>query len=76
VTDLGEREDLGQNPAYAAIAKKMIARLAYHGSTGPMPAYIWNDKGVWSENVNEMCLASVQSGCLEPLDASSGLIQL
>ena len=32
--DLGERNDLGANPAYQEIAQKIADRLAYHGSTG------------------------------------------
>jgi hypothetical protein len=67
--DIGERNDLGGNPAYQEIAKKIAARLAYHGSTGPMPAYIWPNKAEFQANLNEMCLASMASGYVEPLDA-------
>ena len=69
--DIGERDDLGQNPAYQAIAQKIAARLKWHGSTGPLPAYIWPDLEVWATKVDEMCNASVKSGYLEPLDANS-----
>jgi hypothetical protein len=69
--DIGERDDLGQNPAYQAIAEKIAARLKWHGSTGPLPAYIWPDLEVWATKVDEMCNASVKSGYLEPLDANS-----
>lgn len=62
--------------AFQSIAKEMAARLEYHGSTGPMPAYIWNDVDEWNANVNQMCLASVATGFLEPLDASAGLVDL
>ena len=67
-SDIGERTDLGGNPAYQVLAQKMAARLAYHGSTGPMPAYIWTNRTVLATKLNEMCLASVQSGYVEPLD--------
>ena len=67
-SDIGERTDLGGNPAYQVLAQKMVARLAYHGSTGPMPAYIWTNRTVLATKLNEMCLASVQSGYVEPLD--------
>lgn len=67
----GERDDLGQNPAYQEIAQTIAARLKYHGATGPLPAYIWPDLGVWSTKVGEMCAASLKSGALEPLDAAA-----
>eukprot|EP01052_Picozoa_sp_SAG31_P001575 SAG31_NODE_53_length_30139_cov_31.002197_17_plen_106_part_00 len=66
-SDIGEREDLALNPAYRPLAEKILARLKYHGTTGPKPAFIWPED-VWSSKVNEMCLASVKSGFLEPLD--------
>ena len=37
-SDIGERNDLGPNPAFKPIAQKIAARLRYHASTGPMPA--------------------------------------
>ena len=81
-SDIGERDDLGQNPAFQGIARKIAARLKYHGSTGPLPAWIW-PVDEWDEKVDEMCEASVATGFLEPLDATgarpnphSGLIQL
>jgi len=66
--DLGEQNDLGQDPAYQAIAKKIAARLAYHGSTGPLPAYIWPNSTEWEEKVNDECRAAVASGYVQPLD--------
>merc|ERR1712166_1078362 len=61
--DIGERNDLGANPQYQEIAQKIAARLKYHGSTGPMPAYIYEDKQEFSSKINDMCVASVKSGC-------------
>ena len=67
-SDIGERSDLGGNPAYQAIARKMAARLAYHASTGPMPAYIWPNGTEFKEKHDERCAASVKSGYIEPID--------
>jgi hypothetical protein len=66
--DIGERDDLGSNPAYQQIATAIAARLAYHGTTGPMPAYIWTDPTEYKQKQNDMCLASVKSGVVEPID--------
>ena len=74
-SDIGERNDLGQNPAYQEIAQKIAGRLKYHASTGPMPAWIWPIT-TWKQKVNDMCLASTASGFLEPLDAMGGLKKL
>ena len=71
--DIGERDDLGQNPAYQAIAKAIAARLRFHGASGPLPAYIWPNLTEWHGKVDDMCAASLKSGALEPLDASAGL---
>ena len=65
-SDLGERSDLGQNPAFQALAAKMAARLAYHASTGPMPAYIW-PADTFKVKKAERCAASAVSGYIEPL---------
>ena len=65
--DIGERHDLGGNPAYQSIAKKIAARLAYHGSTGPMPAYIW-PTSEFAEKVEDLCVNARKSGYVEPLD--------
>ena len=67
-SDIGEQNDLGQNPAFQDIAKSIADRLAYHGSTGPMPAYIWNDPDEWKSKVNDLCVSSLATGCVEPLD--------
>merc|ERR1740117_2715424 len=65
-SDIGERSDLGANPAYQDIAQKMADRLKYHGSTGPMPAYIWDPAGpTFKEKQNDACLQSVKSGFIE-----------
>lgn len=72
-SDIGERNDLGQNPAYQDIAKKIAARLQYHGSTGPMPAYIW-PADQFKEKANEQCLQSLKSGYVEPIDADVTLL--
>eukprot|EP00935_MAST-01C_sp_MAST-1C-sp1_P000894 g894.t1 len=66
-SDLGERNDLGSNPAFQSIAEKMATRLQYHGSTGPMPAYIW-PVSQFGQKAEELCRASVESGYVEPLD--------
>ena len=76
-SDIGERDDLGTNPAYRAIAEKIAARLRYHGSTGPMPAYIWPPSSAeWKAKQEEFCLASSASGYVEPLDAGDGVTLL
>eukprot|EP00756_Hemistasia_phaeocysticola_P045614 Hpha_TRINITY_DN19361_c0_g1::TRINITY_DN19361_c0_g1_i1::g.81248::m.81248/K12375/ARSI_J; arylsulfatase I/J len=67
-SDIAEQHDLGQDPSYQDIAKKIAARLAYHGSTGPLPAYIWPE-AEWQQKVDEECQAAVKSGYIEPLDA-------
>ena len=36
-----------------------------------MPAYIWTDKTVLENKLNDMCLASVRSGYVEPIDANT-----
>lgn len=66
-SDIGERNDLGSNQDYQDIAQRMADRLKYHGSTGPMPAYIW-PLPEWQLKTNELCKASVASGYVEPLD--------
>ena len=70
-SDLGERNDLGGNPAFQEIAQKMAARLKYHASTGPMPAYIWTDPQEYKEKRAERCAASAKSGYVEPIDLAS-----
>ena len=67
-SDIGERTDLGQDPAFQGIAQKMATRLQYHASTGPMPAVIWPDPAEYKQNHNEMCAASVKSGYIQPID--------
>jgi hypothetical protein len=68
-SDIGERTDLGGNPAFQELAQKMADRLKYHGTTGPMPAYIWPlDGALWKEKQNDACLQSVKSGYIEPVD--------
>jgi len=68
-SDIGERNDLGANPAYQAIAQRIAARLKYHGTTGPMPAYIWPPKSnQWAAKQDEFCRASAATGYVEPLD--------
>ena len=66
--DIGERDDLGQSPAYQAIAETIAARLKHHGATGPPPAYIWPDLEEFQSNIEKICAASLKSGILEPLD--------
>ena len=69
--DVGERNDLGQNPVYQEIAQKIAARLKYHGSTGPMPAYIWalpEQKPELDDALNTMCLNALATGFAEPVD--------
>ena len=73
-SDLGERNDLGQNPAFQEIAQKMAARLQYHASTGPMPAYIWPNATVFKEKKAERCAASVISGYIEPIGTTTLLL--
>ena len=34
-----------------------------------MPAYIWTNDAILSDKLNEMCLNSVKSGYVEPVDA-------
>ena len=50
----------------------MAARLQYHGSTGPMPAYIWSNVTQYKEKVAERCADSAQSGYIEPIDLLEG----
>ena len=68
--DIGERIDLGSNPAYQDIAEKIAARLAYHGSTGPMPAYIW-PTSAFPAKVDQLCANARKTGYVEPLDLDS-----
>lgn len=71
--DIGERTDLGANPGYQDLAQKMADRLKYHGSTGPMPAFIWPPgSDVWKEKQNDACLQSIKSGYIEPVDLNTG----
>jgi hypothetical protein len=68
-SDIGERSDLGSNPAYQELAHKMAARLRYHASTGPMPAFIWQPSDpLWIVKRNDACVQSVKSGFIEPID--------
>jgi hypothetical protein len=46
----------------------MAARLQYHASTGPMPAFIWPNATEFKEKRAERCAASVESGYVEPID--------
>lgn len=70
--DLGEQHDLAGDPRFTALAAKLSARLAYHGSTGPPPAYIWSDTKVWHDKVfegpNSLCERSERTGVVQPLD--------
>ena len=61
--EMMEAEKLRQKKALAA---KMAARLAYHASTGPMPAYIW-PADLFKVKKAERCAASAVSGYIEPL---------
>ena len=70
--DLGERQDLAQDPAYKEIAANLTERLAYHAATGPPPAYLWPDADDWkTKGVEPLCAASETSGHVEPLDVSA-----
>lgn len=68
--DIGERNDLGSNPVFQAIAQKIAARLKYHASTGPMPAYIWSNMTEFKEKTAIACAASKISGYTEPIDVN------
>lgn len=72
-SDLGEQVDLAGLEAYNSLAEKMLARLKYHASTGPPPAYIWPVEQMPSKMV-ELCKNSVTSGFMEPLDANEALV--
>ena len=79
--DIGEQTDLAPNPGYKPLAEKMLARLRWHGSTGPPPAYIWpgtlssgtvpasGSSPGFEENLAQLCDAASVSGFMEPLKA-------
>ena len=79
--DIGEQTDLAPNPVYKPLAEKMLARLRWHGSTGPPPAYIWpgtlssgtvpasGSSPGFEENLAQLCDAASVSGFMEPLKA-------
>ena len=46
----------------------MLARLQYHGSTGPPPSYLWPNLTQWHGAVERLCDRSEESGFAEPLD--------
>lgn len=47
--------------------------MKYHGSTGPMPAFIWPPgSDVWKEKQNDACIQSIKSGYIEPVDLNTG----
>ena len=66
-SDIGERFDLRSVPALEPLAQRMLARLRWHGTTGPRPAYIWPDPATFKAKEAQMCRSAVQRGFLEPI---------
>lgn len=66
--DIGEQNDLART--HKADAERLLARLKYHGSTGPPPAYLWHNLTKWNEAVQQLCRRSEASGYVEPLDVN------
>ena len=73
--DLAEANDLYSatlsDPALAALAEKIVQRLAYHGSTGGPNAYVWWDKKVFQTKNAATCTQAIADGTFEPLREGS-----
>jgi hypothetical protein len=66
--DPGESNDLAGNSAFSSVAAALIARLDYHGSTGPPPAWIWPNITDYNKAVPKLCPSLFENGTLQPLD--------
>eukprot|EP00045_Choanoeca_perplexa_P015298 m.190352 g.190352 ORF g.190352 m.190352 type:complete len:575 (-) comp16939_c0_seq1:63-1787(-) len=66
--DLGEQDDLARQPKYASLIQTMLARLEYHGSTGPPPAFLYPDQASYQKAVNTCYNVSRKEGFLQPID--------
>ena len=66
--DEGESHDLAADGAFAALAASLIARLDFHGATGPPPAYIWPNISDFQRAVQAACPREVETGSVQPVD--------
>ena len=53
----------------------MLARLEFHGSTGPPPSYMWPNLNTWHAKVEHLCARSEASGYAEPLDSTTSTVE-
>ena len=73
--DLGEQHDLAAVSSLAPLAQRMLARLEFHGSTGPPPSYLWPNLTTWHAKVEHLCARSEASGYAEPLDSTTSTVE-
>ena len=66
--DEGETEDLAGRAEYRAVAESMMARLDWHGATGPPHAYIWPNLTEFAQVTRAACPAILASGSVQPID--------
>ena len=66
--DPGESDDLATDSAFNNVAAALIARLDFHGATGPPPAWIWPDLRDFGKAVSELCPQLYDAGTLQPID--------
>jgi hypothetical protein len=71
--DPGESYDLQRNndPALRALAAQMLQRLDEAGATGPPHAYIWANQSEFQKASHISCLASLETGSVQPVDFES-----
>ena len=66
--DEGELVDLAGRSEYATAAAAIIARLDFHGATGPPPAYIWPNASEFNRVAKAACPREVETGSVQPFD--------
>jgi len=66
--DIGESRNLGHDPAYAALARALAARLDAAGAEGPPHAYTWTPQHYHQVVQPQLCEIATQLGTVEPVD--------
>lgn len=66
--DSGEERDLAGHPEFDGVARGLMQRLDFHGSTGPPHAYIWPNLTQFQKVVHDNCPALLAKGSVLPVD--------
>jgi len=66
--DISEAIDLAHEPAYAALARSLIARLDAAGAEGPPHAYLWPPQHFHGVVQKQLCDVANRLGTVEPID--------